>query len=85
MPVQTNTSNQGIIWRRTALTALLLAGTSLGGYAMGHAFVAETAGAALNSPGTVQALPDFTQLVAQTKPASCRWCTTLDHCWANYD
>jgi serine protease Do len=72
MTVEPNTPNQGITWRRTALTALLLAGTSLGGYAISHASMAETAGAALNSPGTVptvQALPDFTQLVAQAKPA----------------
>jgi serine protease Do len=72
MTVQANTSAHGITWRRTALAALLLAGTSLGGYAIGHASMAETAGAAVNSPGTVPAvpgLPDFTQLVAQATPA----------------
>lgn len=58
-------------WRRTALAAALLASTSLGGFALGHAAWAED-GAPVNPPGTqVQphVLPDFTSLVSQVKPA----------------
>ena len=62
-------------WRRTALAAALLAGTTLGGFAAGHsgfAAVNDTAGTSVNPPGstaTTQPLPDFTALVTQVKPA----------------
>jgi serine protease Do len=56
-----------------ALAAVLLAGTALGGYAVGHAgwaaTVNETQGQAVNPSPTEHALPDFSQLVAQVKPA----------------
>ena len=62
-------------WRRTALAAVLLAGTALGGFAFGHSGFAATEatpGAPVNPPGsgmTSHALPDFTDLVTQVKPA----------------
>jgi serine protease Do len=66
----------GRTWRRSALAAVLLAGTTLGGYAVGHislaASPAESAGAPVNPPGATVApntLPDFTHLVTQVKPA----------------
>jgi serine protease Do len=56
-----------------ALAAALLAGTALGGYAVGHtslaATVNETQGQAVNPSPTQHALPDFSDLVAQVKPA----------------
>ena len=58
-------------WQRTALVAALLASTSLGGFALGHAAWAED-GAPVNPPGTQlqpHTLPDFTDLVTQVKPA----------------
>ena len=63
------------LWRRTALVAVLLGGTALGGFAAGHAGFAATetpAGAPVNPPGSIptpQTLPDFTNLVTQVKPA----------------
>jgi serine protease Do len=57
--------------RRTALAAVLLAGTALGGYAIGHTTFAAAATEPVNPP-TVQALhtlPDFVDLVKQVKPA----------------
>ncbi len=64
------------MWRRTALAAVLMAGTTLGGFAIGHAGYAapETAapGTPVNPPGsgvTSRTLPDFTDLVTQVKPA----------------
>jgi serine protease Do len=57
--------------RRAALAAVLLAGTSLGGLAVGHNAWADDV-APVNPPGTqVQphVLPDFTSLVSQVKPA----------------
>jgi serine protease Do len=57
--------------RRAALAAVLLAGTSLGGFAVGHTAWGEAA-APVNPPGTQvqpQTLPDFTHLVEQVKPA----------------
>ena len=61
------------------LAAVLLAGTALGGFAIGHAApeaantnTAASAGAPVNPPGsglTGHTLPDFTGLVAQVKPA----------------
>jgi serine protease Do len=65
-------------WRRTALATFLLAGTALGGFAVGHTGFAATetpttAGAPVNPPGSNptngQVLPDFTNLVHQVKPA----------------
>lgn len=66
-----NTDNQRHPLRRVALAATLLAGTSLGGFALGHEAWADSP-APVNPPGTqVQphTLPDFTSLVAQVKPA----------------
>ncbi|PPQ29236.1 Do family serine endopeptidase [Rhodopila globiformis] len=57
--------------RRAALAAVLLAGTSLGGYAIGHTAWADQT-APVNPPGAQvqqQKLPDFTHLVEQVKPA----------------
>lgn len=57
--------------RRAALAATLLAGTGLGGFALGHAAWADDA-APVNPPGTqlqAHSLPDFTNLVTQVKPA----------------
>ena len=57
--------------RRAALAAVLLTGTSLGGYAIGHNAWADDV-TPVNPPGTqVQphVLPDFTGLVTQVKPA----------------
>jgi serine protease Do len=65
-------------WRRTGLAAALLLGTTLGGFAIGHADVpanqaqSTTQEAPVNPPGThvaAQPLPDFTGLVTQVKPA----------------
>ncbi|MBN8871714.1 MAG: Do family serine endopeptidase [Rhodospirillales bacterium] len=69
-------------WRNTTLAAVLLAGTALGGYAAGHvSFAAVDAqgttpnaaqSTAVNPPGTQlapHALPDFSALVSQVKPA----------------
>jgi serine protease Do len=56
-----------------ALATALLAGTALGGYAAGHvglaATVNETQGQAVNPSPTPHALPDFSDLVSQVKPA----------------
>jgi serine protease Do len=62
------------LWRRTALAAVLLAGTALGGFAIGHNVYAADAppGAPVNPSGsavTSNVLPDFTGLVTQVKPA----------------
>jgi serine protease Do len=63
------------LWRRTALAAVLLAGTALGGFAVGHSGFAATdatPGAPVNPPSggmTGHVLPDFTDLVTQVKPA----------------
>ena len=57
--------------RRAAMAATLLAGTSLGGFAIGHSAWADSI-APVNPPGTqVQPhiLPDFSSLVTQVKPA----------------
>jgi len=76
------------VWRRTALAAVLLAGTALGGFAVGHSSMAapETAngtssGAPVNPPGsgmTGHTLPDFTDLVTQVKPAVVSITTKLE-------
>jgi serine protease Do len=61
------------VWRRSALAAVLLAGTAIGGFAIGHQSYAATEGAPVNPPGSNptngQTLPDFTNLVVQVKPA----------------
>lgn len=66
-----NTETQRHPLRRAALAATLLAGTSLGGYAIGHSAWADSV-APVNPPGAQlvpHALPDFTNLVTQVKPA----------------
>src|SRR5665213_2495691 len=64
--------------RRTTLAAVLLAGTALGGYAVGHVSLAATTDVqpvnppAVQSPPAVQALaniPNFVGLVKQVTPA----------------
>ena len=84
MTPQPTPSRQTGAWRRAALVAALLAGTSLGGFAIGHAAVtppvgsqpssnaAESTGTAVNPAGQSVApaeLPNFTHLVEQVKPA----------------
>lgn len=67
-----NTQPQRHPIRRAALAAALLAGTSLGGFAVGHGAWAADQVTPVNPPGTqVQphTLPDFTALVTQVKPA----------------
>jgi len=60
---------------RTALAVVLLAGTALGSFAIGHSGFAAaetTSNAPVNPPGsgmTGHTLPDFTDLVTQVKPA----------------
>ena len=57
--------------RRAALAATLLAGTSLGGFAVAHTAWADNV-APVNPPGAAlqpHTLPDFTSLVTQVKPA----------------
>jgi serine protease Do len=66
-------------WRRTTLAIMLMAGTALGGFAVGQSGFAATEsagnaapGAPVNPPGggmTGHTLPDFTDLVTQVKPA----------------
>jgi serine protease Do len=60
-------------WRRTALVAVLLAGTSLGGFAAVNAAndPAVTAGQPVNPAmvTTARTLPDFSDLVTRVKPA----------------
>jgi len=65
-------------WRRAALAAVLLGGTTLGGFAIGHAAndagtaPGITAGMPVNPPAAhvlQRALPDFSDLVSQVKPA----------------
>jgi serine protease Do len=66
-----NTQPQRHPIRRAALAAALLAGTSLGGYAIGHNAWADDV-APVNPPGAQlqpHALPDFSSLVTQVKPA----------------
>jgi serine protease Do len=75
MTLSTETPRPPRHWRRTAMAGVLLAGTALGGLAVGHAgFAASetTPVAPVNPPGsglTGQRLPDFTDLVTQVKPA----------------
>jgi serine protease Do len=66
-----NTETQRHPIRRAALAATLLAGTSLGGYAIGHSAWADSV-TPVNPPGAQilpQTLPDFTALVTKVKPA----------------
>jgi serine protease Do len=54
------------------MVGVLLAGTALGGFAVGHAAPEAAPGAPVNPPGggmTGHTLPDFTDLVTQVKPA----------------
>ncbi|MCL2428914.1 MAG: trypsin-like peptidase domain-containing protein [Alphaproteobacteria bacterium] len=61
--------------KRSALAAVLLGGTALGGFAVGHtgqaATVQETQGQPVNPPGAVVAhnVPDFSDLVSKVRPA----------------
>jgi serine protease Do len=68
------TQYSGQSWRRVALAAALLAGTSLGGYTLGYA--STQADAQVTAPVnpadasiTPRTLPDFTGLVSRVKPA----------------
>jgi serine protease Do len=66
-----NSQPQRQPWRRAAFAAALLAGTSLGGFAIGNSAWAQD-GTPVNPPGTQlqpHTLPDFTSLVTQVKPA----------------
>jgi len=66
-----NTQPQRRPLRRAALAATLLAGTSLGGFALSHGAWADDV-APVNPPGAQlqpHTLPDFTALVSQVKPA----------------
>jgi serine protease Do len=75
MTPATETTHAPRLRRRTALAAVLLAGTALGGFAAGQVSIAapEAApGTPVNPPGggmTGHTLPDFTDLVTQVKPA----------------
>ncbi len=84
MTPQPNLGRQPGTWRRAAVVAALLAGTSLGGFAVGHAAMtppvgsqpsspaAESTGTAVNPVGhnaAPEVLPNFTHLVEQVKPA----------------
>lgn len=73
MTPHATTSGSRNVWRRTALAAALLAGTTLGGFAIGHAAndPQATAGQPVN-PATIttaRTLPDFSDLVSRVKPA----------------
>ena len=64
MSVRSRTAN------RRAVTALLLAGTALAGFAAGHAGLADPApSGAIVPTGVRHPIPDFVALVAQVKPA----------------
>ena len=84
MTLSTETPRATRLWRRSAMAAVLLAGTALGGFAVGHAGFAApeaTPGAPVNPPGTGMtghALPDFTDLVTQVKPAVVSITTRLE-------
>ena len=70
---QTETNPPRHRLRRTALAAVLLAGTALGGYAVGHTSLAAVTGAQPVNPPTAEAphanIPNFVDLVKQVKPA----------------
>src|SRR6201999_3305795 len=72
------------VWRRSAVAAVLMAGTALGGFAVGHVTFAATDAAPRTpvnppaaNPSNGQALPDFTNLVTQVKPAVVSITTTF--------
>jgi S1-C subfamily serine protease len=81
MTAQPETPSRPKPWRRAALAAVLLAGTTLGGFAISQADAADqnnpnpatdNTGTPVNPPGThatPQPLPDFSALVTQVKPA----------------
>jgi serine protease Do len=80
MSTHSDPARHGKTWRRSTLAAVLLAGTTLGGYAIGHAATnpqqsataEENSSAPVNPHGSIgmqQKLPDFTGLVEQVKPA----------------
>ena len=66
-----NAQHQRRPLRRAALAATLLAGTSLGGFAVGHSAWADNTTPVNPPDAQLQAhtLPDFTNLVTQVKPA----------------
>lgn len=70
MNTQPETPRQGKSWRRTAIAAVLLAGTTLGGFAAGHTALAATAQV---NPGnhslSDQQLPNFVAVVEKVKPS----------------
>ncbi len=77
-------------WRRSALAAVLMAGTALGGLAVGQGGLAATEatpGTPVNPPGTsVQnPLPDFSSLVTQVKPAVVQITTKLQRTASDED
>ena len=68
--IQIRDAHKGL--RRTALAAVLLGGTALGGYAVGHGALAAVTGAQPVNPPTAQPqqqIPSFVDLVKQVKPA----------------
>jgi serine protease Do len=72
MSSQPGASNYGITSRRATFAAVLLVGTTLGGWWVGNATAAEGAGVPVNAPGvtaTTPTLPNFTRLVARVEPA----------------
>jgi serine protease Do len=84
-----NTPRPRRLWRKSALAAVLMAGTALGGFAVGHVSFAATDGAPVNPTGSNptggQTLPDFTNLVGQVKPAVVSITTTLRNVSAEDD
>jgi serine protease Do len=67
--VQNSDPRRGL--RRTALAAVLLAGTALGGFAAVHTSLAATETQPVNPPAAqpLHQIPDFADLVKQVKPA----------------
>ncbi len=73
--------------RYSALAVALLAGTALGGFAIGHSAFAQD-GTPVNPPGTQlqpHTLPDFTNLVSQVKPAVVSITNKLKATQASFD
>lgn len=72
MNPSSNTRPSRITWKRTALAAALLAGTTLGGLAVSHAANdAATTAQPVNptAVATPHVMPDFSDLVSRVKPA----------------
>ena len=76
MRISYQASGGGHRIRRTALAAMLLAGTTLGGFAIGHIGLAQAEDTnhaqPVNPPSATTSaahLPDFSELVTQVKPA----------------